>query len=121
MDEHRLIQILGTRQYLQKLRQTVSVYRSEISKAELFKKHTAALEHRVFDVVFQVSQTLRQPFADAWDRTDLIFNKIFRAQISLGSPQRSQMSGYPADIRRDRHTVIVEDHDHLGFGSADIV
>ena len=51
----------------------------------------------------------------------LIFNKIFRAQISLGGPQRSQMSGNPADIRRDRHAVIVENHDHLGFGSADIV
>ena len=99
----------------------MSVHRSEIGKSQFFKEHAAALQNRVFNVIFDIGQSLRDAFAHTGNRADLILDKTLRAQITFGGAQRPQMPGNPADIRRNRHAVVVENHNELGLGGSDIV
>ena len=92
MYQDRFIKASGSFHYINKIRNIVTVHRSEISESQFLEKHTAFPENRVLDIIFKSCKAVGYCISQAAAITDIVLYKSLCTQISLRSSKGSEMS-----------------------------
>ena len=111
MDEHRLFHVFGNLKQIANRQHIVTVYRSEIGKAHLFKH--GALQNHGLDGAFGARNPVCRPFSDA-GAVEHLFDVLLHADVLRLNAQMLQMTAHRTDIFINRHVVVVE-HDNQRF------
>ena len=65
VDYHRFVEIFSLDHHIDEVCYVMSVHRTEICKAQLFKEHAAVVHYGIFDVVFYIGKTCGQRASEA--------------------------------------------------------
>ena len=95
--------------------QVVAIDRTDVIEAELLEQRTGG--HHAFDVFFRALCQFQYRRCDA----QYFFRAAAHTVIKPAGEQSSQVVVERADIRRNRHVVVVEDHQQVGIHGASIV
>ena len=90
-------------------RQIVAINRSDIVPAQLFEQG-AGYQH-----AFGMLLGLARQFPGGRDFRQNLFAALAHMRIGAAGENLGQIVGHAADIARDRHVVVVEHHQHVGF------
>ena len=109
VDQDRLAQRSRRAQKCLDFGNIVAVDRPEIGKAQVFKQRRTeqAPAHPFFDLVRQRIELL----AEAALRGQRPVAEL-EVEIPRPQPRLGKVTGDRADVRRDRHAVVIEQHDH---------
>ena len=87
----------------------MSVHRADVIEAQLFKER--ARHHHAFDVLFGF---LQQIF-DRRQAGEHFLSAFTQCGVELAGKQLCQVVIEGTDVFGDRHLVVIEDHQHVGF------
>ena len=97
----------------------MAVVRAEVTEAELLEQRPGddhVLEHR-----FHIVREAVELPADERDAVHDALREILRLVVALPLDDRVQIARHGADIRRDRHVVVIEDDHQFPFEVARLV
>ena len=110
------VQELRTAEFLQVLQrgdqrlEVVAVDRPDVVEAELLEHR--GRDHHALRVLLELLRELEQRRRDA----EHLAADVLRGRVELAAHQPRQVLVERADRRRDRHVVVVEDHEQVGVG-----
>ena len=107
---NRSVNLFGSLQNIQQTLQIVSVNRSQISKAKLFKNRSR--HHQVLYAAFQAAYSLQHITAE-FHIFEPALNIIFNFVIGFACTQLVQIFTHRAHVFGNRHFVIVEHNNHI--------
>lgn len=94
----------------------MSVDRSEVSEIKAFEE-VALFQDGLFDDIAEILQGTSEPGHTRGSVPDFVFEAV----VTSGGGNAEEVFFKSADIRADRHVVIIEDNEHVGIGSTGIV
>ena len=107
---NRSVNLFGSLQYIQQAIQIVSVNRSQISKAKLFKNRSR--HHQVLYAALQAADSLQHITAEL-HILEPALNIIFNFIIGFACTQLIKIFAHRAHVFGNRHFVIVEHNNHI--------
>ena len=113
MKQDRAVVILVLFEQVDEEVEVVPVVRSHVLEAELFEqepRHDHVLEH-----LFHVVRESDHFPAHEWDAVHDSFRQILERVVFLPLDDLIEIPGDRADIRRDRHVVVIEDQEEFAF------
>ena len=99
-------------------RQIMAVDRSEIFETELFKEDVG---HHELLQAFLDSTGQQLCLAAVGNLAEQIPQIAFQTIVMLATGDAGQIAGNRADVGRNTHLVVIEDHDQTGLGLAGVV
>ena len=107
---NRSVNLFGSLQYIQQAIQIMSVNRSQISKAQLFKNRSR--HHQVFYAALQAADSLQHITAE-FHIFEPALNIIFNFIIGFACTQLIKIFTHRTHVFGNRHFVIVEHDNHI--------
>jgi hypothetical protein len=115
VQQSRAVQLTKISQHFQQIRQIVSVHRAVVVEAEFLEQ--GARHHHAFHVFFD---TPRQ-FPHGRHLGEHFFAAFAGAGIQAPRQDARQVLAQRADVGRNRHVVVVQNHQHVGFRVAGVI
>lgn len=113
MHQNRMIDLLGFPDHLFYGLDIMTVHRSQISDAHIFKEH--ARNQQLLDGIFGLLHLLHQRTADHRNRAQKGTDRKLQLIVALIRTNAVQVSGHAAHIFRDGHIVVVQHDDEIFF------
>ncbi len=107
---NRSVNLFGSLQNIQQALQIMTINRSQISKAQLFKNRSR--HHQVLYAAFQAADSLQHITAE-FHIFEPALNIIFNFVIGFACTQLVQIFTHRAHVFGNRHFVIVEHNNHI--------
>ena len=116
VDQDRLVDTLGNFNGFHNALDVVSVDRSQISDPHFFKEHSR--DHQGFDRLLRAADALY----DSRDRiVERIMYPVSELDVSVGSTDLVQITGYSSHIRGNGHIIVVEYYDQVRCQTGDAI
>ena len=115
MQELRAFQVAHVLQRADQTEHVMAIHRANVVKAQLFKQR--ARHHHPFDMLFG---TLKQLFNRRHPGEDL-FAPFAQGGVELTGEQLRQMIVQRADVLGNRHFIVIQHHQQVGFDIPGVV
>ena len=119
MHQHRMIDLLCLPDHLLHRLDIVTVHRSQVGNAHIFKQHAG--NQQLLDGIFGLLQLLHQSIADHRNGAQEGADRKLQLIVALIRTNAVQISGHAADIFRNGHIVVVQHDDEILLHAGSIV
>ncbi|OPZ84048.1 MAG: hypothetical protein BWY76_02014 [bacterium ADurb.Bin429] len=118
VQQHGPGQVAHLRQDIQQCGKIVAIYRTDVGEAQVFEEHAA--DDHLLETGFHLFQQCEQtpPSGQALQQG---FTACLRPAITFVAAHAVQIAGQRADIRRNRHGVVIQDHQKIQVGVSGVI